>query len=377
MAIDYRSHPNDAFYSLTNSQLLKENSDLVESLENSSKHCSAKSSTEKSLTNIRKTWNDRSFRLVSNSSGFAHNPGIFEHSLCKTPQKSKKKRDESLDQTPDVNMAKSQQENSDPMDKTPERYSAPKQYRHREEFKNMFEFLNSKRWHLVTYGDLNYKLDWLQSSSIDWHIEKGYAPYNRRSAHIVVTAFNQKVSRTLRQNSHVFAYRREFEDYDISKINLDAPDGTSIFQTENERILAENNYAKLMNKYQSQIYNLNKKMDCKRQFLEQMPVSANTTCTIWNVRFSDIFTHMESDLHKESIKDFQSDYDQLDKLWAQLDSQLKISKPAEKVPAKPPVDAMSMPDIPSSKPLLKKRKKVKYFCYYMATTFLNAQFLHF
>jgi hypothetical protein len=58
-------------------------------------------------------------------------------------------------------------------------------------------------------------------------------------------------------------------------MNLDAPEGTSIFQTNAEKSMAINSYAKLMNKYQSQIYDLKAQKSCHSEFEEQKPVNNN------------------------------------------------------------------------------------------------------
>lgn len=73
-------------------------------------------------------------------------------------------------------------------------------------------------------------------------------------------------------NSHTFSYRTETHTFDILKINLDAPEGTSIFQTSQEREMAEQNYMKLMHKYENQIYRLKETPQCRSTIEEQEPI---------------------------------------------------------------------------------------------------------
>ena len=325
----------DAVFSLTNSQLLKDDWDFAESVEQSSKHCSAKSSAEKSLTNIRRNCNDRSFRFLSSSTSFAHNPKVFEKQLCKTPQK-KNKRDDSSNNTPVAKIDSSYLRTPENQQKTPERYSDPKEYKYKEDFKNLFEFLNCKRWNILTYSALGQKLDILQSDFVDWHIDRGFRPFCKEAAHMVLTAFSSNIKRSNRQHSHTFAYIIKSKSYDVHKTNLEAPDGTSIFQTESEHIKSVNNYAMLMNKYQGQVFNLKKAKETKTEFLEQEPVQ-NKFCTICGANYVSIHKHLKDEEHISRIDDYKEDYDTIDKLCSELDMDKLLSiKTVEKfVPAKP------------------------------------------
>ena len=91
--IDFMVIPDQAF-KLTNSTLLKEDAKFAESLYKASIERSEGGSAEKSFSKIVHMFNDRSLRLLSSSSSFAHDPSIFDKIVLKT-QKSKKKEAES------------------------------------------------------------------------------------------------------------------------------------------------------------------------------------------------------------------------------------------------------------------------------------------
>lgn len=331
----------DSIFRLTNSQMLKEDSEFFKSLDNSSNYWSAKSSAEKSLTNIKNTWNERALRLMSSSPSFAHNPAQFEKELWKTPQK-KKKREEIKNNDSEYKLSSSGLQTPENNERSIERYSDPKQSKHRDDFKNLFEFLNWKRWNLVTYESLSRKLDIILSNSINWHIEKGFQEIYSGARHMILTAFNNKSKKGMKQNFHTFPYNSAMKAYDVNKLNLDAPEGTSIFQNENERTIAEENYAKLMNKYQSSLFEMRQLKSCKSEFFEQEPLTTNYTCTIWNIKYYTIFEHWASAHHKKWIEDHKSDYDEIDKLLTQLNSELAVSKPKEWITKKIQIDEHSM-----------------------------------
>lgn len=93
----------DQTFKLTNATLLKEGAIFTEAV--TLKNKLGKNSAEKSFSQIKKVFNDRSLRLLSSSSGFHHNPAKFCRDIVPSPNK---------EQMPNV------------------------------EFRNLFEFLNHK-----------------------------------------------------------------------------------------------------------------------------------------------------------------------------------------------------------------------------------------
>lgn len=57
-------------------------------------------------------------------------------------------------------------------------------------------------------------------------------------------------------HSHTFQYNPKIGKYDVSRLNLESPEGTSVFQTQHEYDMAVENFAKLMNKYENNIHRL-------------------------------------------------------------------------------------------------------------------------
>lgn len=205
---------SDQVFKYTNNCLLKEGAIFTEAVQE--QKC-GKASAEKSFSKIKEVFNDRSLRLLSSSSSFAHNPEKFCNAIL-TPAKK---------------------------------------YQPNTEFRNLYEFFNCKRWNLVSISDLTHKLDILESDSIDWHIEKGFhPPTSKEGAHIVLTSLREKHGKEPIIHSHSFHYNPKINKHDVSKMNLEAPDGTSIFQTHAENEMAEQNFAKLMNKHQGNVHKL-------------------------------------------------------------------------------------------------------------------------
>lgn len=87
------------------------------------------------------------------------------------------------------------------------------------------------------------------------------------------------------QNHHSFLYNPKINAPDVSKMNLDAPEGTSIFQTAHEKGMAEENYAKLMNKHESNVYRLKQIPICRSEIEEPQPISQETPqCSVCKVK---------------------------------------------------------------------------------------------
>lgn len=281
----------DQAFKLTNSVLLKEDVAFAESLYKPSLERSGSGSAEKSFSKIVHMFNDRSLRLLSSSSSFAHDPSIFENIALKS-QKAKKKSLQSVNQSP---------ENKDPNVSNlqePESITSIQENKSTE-FRNLYEFLNCKRWSIVSMSDFQHMLDVFESNTLEWHIKKGFKPLSSsHQTHFVVTSFTGKWKKDLKQNAHSFPYIPLTKSFDVLKINFDAPIGTSIFQTYQEKEMAGINCAKLLNKYESQLFQLKKAPTCRSRFDEQEPISNHINCTIWGIKYYRFFEHISSEHHK-------------------------------------------------------------------------------
>ena len=288
--IDFLIVPDQTF-KLTNSVLLKEDISFAESLYKSSIERSGSGSAEKSFSKIVHMFNDRSIRLLSSSSSFAHDPSVFEKIVLKT-HKTKKKEAQSWSQSP---------ENKNPNVVQPHNHENTLNIveTKKNEFRNLYEFLNCKRWSLLSMSDFQHMLDVFESDTLDWHVKKGFKTTNNpHSTHFIVTSFSGKWKKDLKMNSHSFPYMHSSQCFDVLKVNFDAPIGTSIFQTQQEKEMAGINWAKLLNKYESQLFQLKKIPPCRSQFEEQEPISNHINCTIWGIKYYRFFEHINSEHHK-------------------------------------------------------------------------------
>ena len=273
---------SDQTFKLTNAVLLKEGAIFTDSVSNDPHKSSGKNSAEKTLSKAKQVFNDRSLRLLSSSSGFAHDPSKFCKGILPSPKKEK-------------------------------------EVQQNVEFRNLYEFLNCKRWNLITVSDLTHKLDLLESDYIDWHVYKGFKPSpSREAAHIVLTSFSGKWKKEMQMNAHTFQFNPKINKYDVSKLNLEAPDGTSIFQTAIENEIAETNYVKLMNKHEGNVHRLKQLPPCRSQIEEQVPVQGSSTCTICNMKYYNYFDHVNSPHHRNWIRKFDKDYKKIDTLCEDL-----------------------------------------------------------
>ena len=111
-------------------------------------------------------------------------------------------------------------------------------------------FWTANKWNLVSVSDLCYKLNIMESDYLEWHIERGFAAKpNKEAAHYVLTRLIPS-KKEKNMHSHTFLFNPKINKYDVSQLNLEAPSGTSIFQNAFENEMANQNYAKLMNKYE-------------------------------------------------------------------------------------------------------------------------------
>ena len=265
---------SDQVFKYTNSTLLKEGAIFTE-IGHDQKP--GKSNPEKSFSKIKEVFNDRSLRLLSSSSGFAHNPNKFCKALV--PQKDKP--------------------NS--------------------EFRNLYEFFNCKRWNLISMSDLNYKLDMFESDFLKWHVRKGFKTLpGREKGNLLVTSLTNKNHKDLGLCSHTFQFNLKINSVDVSKINLEAPDGTSIFQTSYENEMAEQNFSKLMNKHQGNVHRLKQIPSCLSEIEEQHPIAGTINCTIWGMKVYRYIEHVTSPHHIKWMKKYDKDYSKIDKLCEDL-----------------------------------------------------------
>jgi hypothetical protein len=175
----------DQAFKLTNSVLLKEDVAFVESLYKASLERSGSGTAEKSFSKIVHMFNDRSLRLLSSPSSFARDPSLFEKIALK-PHKNKKADSPTSIQSP---------ENADPNVaslQNPENIVSTAQSKS-SEFRNLYEFLNCKRWSIISMSDFQHMLDVFESNSLEWHIKKGFKPLSSsHQTHFVVTSFSGK-----------------------------------------------------------------------------------------------------------------------------------------------------------------------------------------
>lgn len=199
---------SDQTFKMSNKSLLQEGAILDEAGPSENNIC--ENTAENQLQNCKEFMNDRSIRLLSSSSCLGSDRKKITEELKKIAQ--------------------------------------PKP-----EFNNLFEFLNCKKWNLVSVSDLEYKLNLLESSTLEWHLDKGFNARNKNAAHFIAT----KMKRGLDEKGmhhHTFQFNNKINRYDVSKLNLGAPEGTSIFQTSQENEMAIENYVKLLSKHESNVH---------------------------------------------------------------------------------------------------------------------------
>lgn len=110
----------DQIFKYSNKKLLEEAAIFTEA-----------GSEENNSAQVRQMFNDRSLRLLSSTPAIATDSHNQVEDFKLTPCKQK-------------------QENA--------------------EYNNLFGFFNCKNWNLISITDLSYKLDLLESDSLDWHI---------------------------------------------------------------------------------------------------------------------------------------------------------------------------------------------------------------
>lgn len=111
-------------------------------------------------------------------------------------------------------------------------------------------------------------------------MEKGFNPSSKDAPHIILTHLTGKCKKDMKMNSHTFQFNPKINKHDVSKMNLDAPEGTSIFQTAAENEMAQENYVKLMHKHENNLHRLKQIPPCRSEIEEQYPVSGTDMCSI-------------------------------------------------------------------------------------------------
>lgn len=142
-------------------------------------------------------------------------------------------------------------------------------------------------------------------------------------------------------NSHTFQFNPKINRYDVSQLCLDAPEGTSVFQTQFERETATEHYAKLMNKHQSNIAGLKQLPPCLSEINEQEPLSKANSCAVCNCRIYNYFEHVNSTTHKKNMKRHQEEYESIDVLCSELNKQFQKMVIAPKTPKKVTLDPIT------------------------------------
>ncbi|CAI2363425.1 unnamed protein product [Moneuplotes crassus] len=305
---------SDQTFKLSNKSLLQGGAFLDEAGPSENNLCENRA--QQSITQCKEFLNDRSLRLLSSSSSFGNDP--------KTIMKGFKS-------------VSSKTINSKP------------------EFNNLYEFLNCKRWNLITVSDLEYKLNILESSTLDWHIDRGFAAKrSKEAAHFVITKIIMRRDERC-MHSHTFQFNPKINKYDVSKMNLEAPEGTSIFQTAQENEMAIENFVKLLSKHESNVHNLGQVPSCHSQIEEQQPLNCPTMCTICEVKAFDYQAHLNSSTHKKFMKKYTKEYKKIDELCEELNLQnsSNIKRPKKR-------KTITFKNTPNEEPQVKpKRRQIK------------------
>jgi hypothetical protein len=178
-----------------------------------------------------------------------------------------------------------------------------------------------------------------ESDFVDWHIAKGFDPKpSRTAAHLILTSLKPNRKSPMRMNSHTFQYNPKINGYDVSQLCLEAPDGTSVFQTQFERDTATEHYVKLMHKHQSNLVSLQQLPQCLSEIPEQEPVNKNSTCAVCGVRFYNYFEHVKCSSHKKKMKRHQVEYESIDVLCKELNDKFQEMCLKPKSPKKVTID---------------------------------------
>lgn len=275
-------------------------------------------SEENNSTQVRQMFNDRSLRLLSSTPAIASDSHNQVEDFKLTPCKQK-------------------QENA--------------------EYNNLFGFFNCKNWNLISVTDLSYKLDLLESDSIDWHINWGFdaAPI-KTAAHFVLTEIKKNRGKERKMHSHTFQYNPKIGKFDVSRLNLESPEGTSVFQTQHEYDMAVENFAKLMNKYENNIHRLKQLPLWLSEIEEQMPIPATIMWSVWKFRVYNYFEHVRSTNHRKCLDKHAEDYKTIDDMLEEL------NKESMKQMKRPPTKKKTKVDLIAQKIVAGKRmikRKIK------------------
>jgi hypothetical protein len=296
----------DQIFKFSNKKLLEEAAIFTEA------------GSEDTSTQIHQMFNDRSLRLLSSS------PSLVKDTSSKV---------EDVKLTP----CKQKQENA--------------------EYDNLFGFFNCKNWNLISVTDLVYKLDLLESDHIDWHINWGFNPSPiKTAAHLVLTELKKPRGKERKMHAHTFQFNPKIVKCDVSRLNLEAPEGTSVFQTQHEYDMAVENFAKLMNKHENNIHRLKQLPLWHSEIDEQMPIPATIMWSVWKFRVYNYFEHVRSTNHKKWLDKHAEDYKTIDGIFEVLnkESRRNIKKPPTKKKTK--VDLITQ-KIAAGKRMIKRKIK--------------------
>lgn len=237
---------------------------------------------------------------------------------------------------------------------------APESAYRKSQFSNVFDFLSNERYRILTLNDLYDVINRQESSkqNYDW-FRKRLKPIIKESGEFrykslfCVSSFYRLTDGFERELDHICHYH-EFEEMSPVKemneraleylklsnpkvykfknlrtavplVNLDAPQGTAIFQTyyEYNYSLPKQTRETLEEKFRESVRQLTNKIggmgkDCKAVHKEQKPCSKHSFCFLCKVEFEDYFGHIESENHKNSIHLHQRSYDVIDSMFDDL-----------------------------------------------------------
>ncbi|CAI2359193.1 unnamed protein product [Moneuplotes crassus] len=222
--------------------------------------------------------------------------------------------------------------------------------KNREEISHQkFDEMRQKAIPMIKVRDLFSVLDYYDSfTKFKWHSKRDDCRLLRSVINgkgcFIVTSGKIFMKLRRRMEFHQFSYNHQTHKFEVPQLSLDAPQGTSIFQTPAEYKETKKNSHEIERRHLAKVEKFRKKCvvtkepmnkhmrDCpKTRIIEPKPKKDNFFCCVCNDDYNDYISHIGTNQHKlssyaDNLKEY---YEKIDEINEELNSQVNHGLPSE------------------------------------------------
>ena len=195
-------------------------------------------------------------------------------------------------------------------------------------YRNLFEFLMSEQWGIVSYSDMLAIMDKIESAiSIEWHMCRGLNYSNEQLENDNKFAFSctpyvpsSDDSRYWECEPFLIKWLIKEKRYDVPILSHEAPRGTSVWQTNVDQVQANDLRDALNDRYENKLKIMREEKPLPDVIPEMEPPKTHDYCQVCKLDYQDFFTHVDSSIHQKNSQLASDLFKQVD-IWMAEDNE--------------------------------------------------------